>query len=171
MGDRSIRDAINQIAGTHLTNKVHAVTATVLSVDIPNRICTCQIVDGHVNNILPNVKLMASVDDGFLIQPTVNSTVCLIISDFSEPYISQYSGIDKIILNGGDLGGLVKVITLTKKINTLENKVNALVTKYNNHTHNVIAVGIPVGPNLLPEVGFLTPTQQIEIENKTITHG
>lgn len=171
MSDRSIRDAINQIAGTHLTNKVYAVTATVLAIDIQSRTCTCQIVDGHVNNKLPNVKLMASIDDGFLIQPAIDSTVCLIISDFGEPYISQYSGIDKITLHGGDLGGLVKVITLTQKLNSLENKLNSLVTKYNTHTHNVTAVGAPTGPNLLPEVGTLTLTQRAEIENKTILHG
>lgn len=171
MSDRAIRDAINQIAGTHLTNKVHAVTANVLAIDLPSRTCTCQIVDGHVNNTLPNVKLMASIDDGFLIQPTLNSTVCLIISDFGEPYISQYSGIDKITLRGGDLGGLTKVISLTQKLNILENKLNSLLLKFNFHTHNVTAVGVPTGPNLSPESGSLTPTQQAEIENKNITHG
>jgi hypothetical protein len=114
---------------------------------------------------------MASVDDGFLIQPEIESTVSVILSDFGEPYISQYSGIDKITFRGGDLGGLVKVAELTEKINNLENALNALFLKFNAHTHNVISVGAPSGPSILQETNNLVPTQRNEIENINITHG
>jgi len=171
MSDRTIRTLIEQLSGAHLSNKVYAVDAIVLSVDETLRICSCQVVSGQANNIISNVRLMAAVDDGVLIIPEVESSVCLIISDKTEPYISQYSEVKKIILLGGELGGLVKVIELTEKLNNLENKVNSLLTVYNTHTHNVTAVGAPTGPNLSPEPGQLVVTDRDNIENKSITHG
>lgn len=171
MSDREIRESINKITGTYLTDKVHAVEATIISVDSTSRLCVCQVVSGKASNIINDVRLMATADDGLLIIPTIGSSVCVIISDYNDPYISQYSGIDKIILRGGDLGGLVRVINLTTKLNNLESKVNDLVTKFAAHTHTVVSVGSPTSPNLLPVVGSLTPTQQTEIENKLITHG
>lgn len=171
MSDRSIRDAVNQIAGNHLADKVYAVNAIVNSVDESARTCVCQVVSGKANNIIPDVRLMASADDGFLVIPTIDSNVCIIISDYTDPYITQYSGIDKIIFRGGDLGGIVKVDPLTTKLNNLENLVNDLVVKYNSHVHPVVATGSPSGPVSVQETTVLTLTDRTEIENKNITHG
>jgi hypothetical protein len=171
MSDRAIRDAILQITGNHLSDKVYAIDAVVISVDTTTRTCVCQAVSGRANNIFNDVRLMASADDGILIIPEIDSNVCIILSDYSEPYISQYGGIDRIILRGGDLGGLVKAAVLTVKLNNLEKLMNNLITKFNSHTHNVTAVGSPTGPNITPEGGSLTTTTQAELENKNISHG
>lgn len=171
MADRDIREAVEKMSGTHLADKVYSIEAAVNSVDAKARTCVCTVVSGRANNTFYDVKLMSSVDDGFLIIPTVGSTVNIILSDYTDPYISQYSGIDSIIFRGGDLGGMVKVITLTAKLNNVENKVNDLITKFAAHVHPVIAVGSPTGPNATPVIGVLVPTQQTEIENKNITHG
>lgn len=53
---------------------------------------------------------------------------------------------DNIILNGGDLNGLVIIQNLTNKINELVNTVNALITKYNAHTHLCAAPNSPCKP-------------------------
>lgn len=170
MSDRAIQDAIQILSGTHMADKIHVLDAVVISVDATARTCIVRATGGKSGNVLP-ARLMSSTDDGILILPTVGSTVTIIMSDFTSPYVSLYSGIDKIILRGGDLDGLVKVIDLTTKLNNLENKLNQLLTKYNSHTHNVISTGAPSGPCLQPESGQLTPTVQADIENTNITHG
>jgi hypothetical protein len=171
MSAGAIREAINKITGNHMADRVYAVDGIVLSVNPIARVCSCEIVNGRTNAIFDEVRLMANVDDGFLISPTVGSNVTIIFSDFTLPYIAQYSGIDKIIFRGGDLGGLVKVEALTTKLNNLENKVNSLLGKYNIHVHPVIAVGSLSGVTPLVESGILTPTIRLEIENSNISHG
>lgn len=170
MSDRAIQEAIQILSGTHLSDKVYFIDATVKSVDEQARTCVVVALSGKAGNEF-TARLMASVDDGVLIVPTVESTVAVSMSDFNTATIVQYSEVEKIVLRGGDLGGLVKVIELTEKLNNLENKLNSLVAKYNIHTHNVTAVGSPTGPGLQPESGALTPTQRSEIENDKINHG
>ena len=170
MSNRAIREAVAILAGTHKIDKVYSITAEVVSVDISARTCVCEQISG-ASTVLNDVLLMASVDDGFLIIPEIGSTVNIIVSDKTEPFICQYSGIEKIIFRGGDLGGLVIVKPLVQKINALENKLNSLLTKFNMHTHNVTAIGAPTGPNILQEVGSVVITKIIDLENKNITHG
>lgn len=170
MSDRGIAEAVQKLAGTHLADRVYYLNAEVISVDEQNRTCKVISLSGNSDNEF-TARLMASVDDGFLIVPAVGSTVVVSRSDFNGASVMQYSEVEKIVFRGGDLGGLVKVIELTKKLNTLENKLNSLVLKYNTHTHNVTAVGSPTGSSLNPESGQLTPTQRKEIENDKITHG
>lgn len=170
MSDGSVRTAIQQLAGVHLEDKVSFADCEVVSVDKAKRMCSVIQLDGHTANAFP-CRLMSSVDDGILIVPTVGSIVTVLLSDFVNPIIFQYSEVDEIIFRGGDLGGLVKVISLTSKLNNLENLVNDLISKFNSHTHNVTAVGSPTGPNLAPETQTLTPTVRGDIENVKIKHG
>ena len=170
MSDRSIQEAIQILSGTHLADKLYFLDCEVKSVNESGRVCTVIALSGKVGSEF-TARLMASVDDGLLMVPTVGSTVVVSSSDFVTGAVVQYSGIDHISIRGGDLGGLAKVIDLVTKLNNLENKLNSLILKYNTHTHNVTAVGSPTGPGLQPETGTLTPTQRAEIENKKITHG
>jgi hypothetical protein len=167
---RSIAEAVQIISGTHLADKLYFLDCEVKSVDEAGRVCTVIALSGKVGSEF-TARLMASIDDGILAVPVVGSTVVVSLSDFTTGCVVQYSELDNITLRGGDLGGMVKVIELTKKINNLENKLNALITKYNTHTHNVTAIGSPTGPGLQPETGTLTPTQRADIENTKITHG
>ena len=170
MSARAIQDAIQILSGTHLTDKLYFIDAEVKSVDEKTRTCKLIALSGKVGSEF-TARLMASVDDGMLIVPVVGSTVVVSSSDFVTGAVVQYSGVDYISIRGGDLGGLVKVITLTQKLNNLENKLNSLILKYNTHTHNVTAVGSPTGPGLQPETGQLTPTQRSDIENDKILQG
>lgn len=75
---------------------------------------------------------------------------------------------DQVTFNEGQLGGLVKVISLTDRLNKIEQWINTFKGSYDAHTHNVTAVGSPTGPNLAPAPGNLTPTQRGDIENNKI---
>jgi hypothetical protein len=171
MSDRSIAESVRYLAGTHQKDEVTVIDATVNSVDMASRTCEVTAVSGSAGNIITGVRLMPSVDDGVLIIPTDGSTVTVAFSVFIDPVIIGYSGFDNMALNGGEFGGLAKVVILTQKLNNLEKLLNDLIVKYNAHVHPVVSVGSPTGPVSVLETGTLTPTEQAEIENTTITHG
>ena len=71
--------------------------------------------------------------------------------------------------NDGGLGGLVKVVELTQKLNNLESKVNSLITAFNSHVHTGVTTGAGAsGTTLTTVTGTLTPTQRADIENTKI---
>lgn len=166
MSDRLIRNAVQIMAGTKLVDKVYSVEATVISVDEGARTCVCQVISGKASYNLSDVRLMATVDDGILIIPVVGSNVNIIRSDYTSPYVSQYSGVDKIIMRGGDLGGLVKVISTAQRLNLIEEKLNSLLTAYNAHVHTGNNT-----PTASIVTGSLTLTKREDIENVNITQG
>lgn len=146
--------------------------AVVVSVDENERTCVVNIVNGEYDGDL-TCRLMASVDDGVLVIPEVDTNVIICMDSKKIPYIAQYSGVEKIILRGGQYDGLVKVNELKTKLNNIENLFNNLVTLFNTHTHPVV-VSVGSGsttPTTSQQTQTLTPTQKADIENNKITHG
>jgi hypothetical protein len=206
MTNRQIIESIQRMAGTLLKDNVSVFAATVDSVNEEKRTCTVTSVTGQGAMTVENVQLMASVDDGFLLIPVVDSNVIVAYSTYNKPFIALFSGIEKVLLvagennasiqvdadgllfeiadtkikisdgeiklNDGSMGGLVKVIQLTQKLNNLENKVNQLITAYNSHVHTGVTTG-PGSSAITPSTvsGTLTPTNRGDIENEKIVHG
>lgn len=205
--DALIRETIQTLGGSKDQSRAKISLATVNAVDIAKRTCTVTTIGDRGNVQFDNVQLMASVDDGLLLVPAIDSTVIVSYTTFNQPYVSLFSGIDKVILvagennasievdktgltleinntklviadgqttfNDGSLGGLVKVIQLTQKLNNLENLVNDLITKYNSHTH-ILTLSTGTGtaaPTTTTETQTLTPTQREDIENTAIKQG
>lgn len=94
-------------------------------------------VDGNVcevqvgNIAVPDVRLRASEsddDDEFLVTPKVGSAVVIgsLSGDLSQLVVLQVDHIDTIIINGGKLGGLIKIKELTEKLNAIEDDINTL---------------------------------------------
>ena len=175
MSDRAIIEAANKMTGQHKVDQVTYVNAVIDSVDMVNRVCSCTAIDGHTEYQLPTVKLMASVDDGFLIEPEIGSTVKVLFSQNIEPFVVQYSGIKNITIfastavqfQDGTFGGLVKVSDLVTKLNALENDLNALKTAL-----VTAIVATPTMVALTPYTSQLfTQTMQSELENTTVKHG
>jgi hypothetical protein len=157
MSDRSIRDIINTINGNH--EPVYLIDATVISVDKSKRNCVCQALSGKTQNTLNDVRLMASLDDGMLLLPTIGSTVVIMRNELIDPVIIQYSQVDQIIFNGGDLGGLVKVLSVVDRLNA--------------HTHILTltsGTGTAAVP-MNPETTTLIKTVRNDIENTKILQG
>lgn len=126
MSDRSIAESIRTLAGTNGTNTVFLYDATVNSVDEDNRVCSCTVVSGENPTVFTEVRLMASLDDGILIIPSIDSNVILIGGTHCDFFVSQFSEVDKIVLLGGDLAGLVKLLPLLKDLNNIQNDINTL---------------------------------------------
>jgi hypothetical protein len=97
-----IKDAVTQLAGTYLNDEVYMVVCTVTAVDVPSRTCTCTTITGAASTDLQGVQLMAEVDDGLLLLPTVGSTVVVSYSKQNVPYVALYSQIDKVVIVTGN---------------------------------------------------------------------
>lgn len=173
--DRSIISAVQKMTGTFNIDTVYLVTGNVSSIDEAAGTCSVEAISGKAATNIDNVEFQTVISDGLLIIPKIGSEVKVIFSKYTTPFIVQYSDIDKIYIgaeyvqfNEGNLGGMVKVIDLTTKLNNLENKVNAILSTFNSHTHTSGGAGSPTTPPIAPISGTLTPTQRADIENTLI---
>ena len=110
---------------------------------------TCTVTFGSLD--VSDIRLRASladVDKQILLTPKVGSAVVVgsLSGDYTQMAVLQMDEVDsikigssddacKIELNGGELGGLVKIEELTSKLNELVEKFNSFVTGYNTHKH------------------------------------
>lgn len=172
MSDRAIIEAIQTITGTQLTDKVLSLEATVDSVDEKTRTCNVTAVSGKSEISIPDVRLMASVDDGMLLIPVIDSNVTVIVSTYGDPYISSFSELERIIFMGGDLGGLVKLLPLLEKINNIEKDINILKNIFANWTPIAGDGGLALKTAATAWTGQrITETLRKDIENTNITQG
>lgn len=172
MSSRDVAVAIQYLSGTKDQDTVVSMDATVMSVDIPSRTCVCETIGGKSAITYPDVRLMSSVDDGILIIPTKDSNVTIIVSTFAQAYVSGYSAVDSIVLRGGDLGGLVKLLTALSSFNKIEQDINNLKTAF--QAWSPISGDGGAALKVAAGVWFgqpLTETQREDLENTAITQG
>lgn len=95
--------------------------------------------------LYPDVRKRAAITEdkgGILITPVTGSSVIVgRISESDELFIEMFSEVESIIINGGELGGLIKIQELTNKLNSLVNTINNLISNFNGHTHIVATTG------------------------------
>lgn len=103
-----IRDAIKKIAKPN--NDGYSVLCTVDSVDLLTLTCYCIPINGEGD--IQGVKLMANVENGFTIIPKVNSKVLVSFLSDQIGFVSMFSGVSEIRLNGVVNGGLIKIDNL-----------------------------------------------------------
>lgn len=164
-----IKKAVRGINGQG--QELYSLICKVDSVDITNKTCYC-IPLSEGGGDLQNVRLMSDNKIGFLIKPKIGSIVLVTMLNKATGYVSMFSEVDEILLNGDAYGGLVRIQELTNKINNLENAFNNFVTLYNLHTHGGVTSGpSATTPPVIANNTTLTPTQQAELENLTVKHG
>lgn len=169
MGD--IATAIRMITNTHLTDKVRMFDAEVNSVSMTDRTCEVTMIGGKSANTL-TVRLMASADDGLLMKPTIGSTIVVMMSEYTAPFVAKYSGVDSITMLGGDLKGLVKVDDLVTQLNNLENDITNLKNAFT--TWAVVPSDGGSALKLASASWAASPiinTQASDLENTNITQG
>jgi hypothetical protein len=121
----------------------------------------------------PFVSLFSELSKVLLVAGENNASIQIdesgVLLEIAETKLLISDGLTKF--NEGDLGGLVKVIDLTNKLNALENKVNSIISAFNSHTH-ILTLSTGTGtaaPTSSPVSGTLTPTNRADIENDKIT--
>ena len=140
-------------------------------VTVEDLTCTVKIGDAEIEG----VRLRASLtgrDRQILTVPKVGSCVTLgcLTADLNYLVVLQVDEIEKVIVNGGELGGLIKIQELTDKI-------NALVEAFNSHTHLLPAGAVitSAGPSTNPvNVPAITKKaaklNKKDYEDETIKH-
>ena len=164
---KDLRDALRSLVKPN--NDGYSKVCTIDSVDLIKLTCYCVPLNDDADII--NVRLMANIDNGFLLIPEVNSIVVVSFLSDDSAYVSLVSKVSEVQLNGKNFDGLVKVQELTDKLNALENKVNDLITACSSQIVTLAPSGtFPLAP-YFTSVTPLIPTQQLEIENITILQG
>lgn len=174
MSDDQIKQAIQKLAGTHLADEVYLIPCTVSAVDTDALTCDCIAIGGKAVTDIPNVALLAEVDNGMVLIPAIDSVVLVLFSKRQKPFICLFSELQEIFIdignssidvnndgikfNDGSFGGLVKISDLVTRLNNLENAFNELNAKVNT-----------LAPT--PVITPLEPTTNEMIENTKITHG
>src|ERR1035441_2634684 len=92
----SIRSKIKQIAGTSQNVNVRLFDATIISVNRESRTCIVDSIDHSLDGI--EVRYMVDISDGDCSIPSVDSTVTVAMTDFTDPYIVKSSWIDEKII-------------------------------------------------------------------------
>lgn len=98
---------------------------------------TCTVTFGTLD--VEGVRLRASLAENeshLLIVPKVGTAVVVgsLSNDLSMLVMLAVDEVESITINGGKLGGLINIESLTQKI-------NELVRTFNNHTHQVSTTG------------------------------
>jgi hypothetical protein len=164
---KDLRDALRSLVKPN--NDGFSKVCTVDSVDLTTLTCYCVPLNDDADII--NVRLMANIDNGFLLIPELNSIVVVSFLSDSSAYVSLVSKVSEVQLNGKNFDGLVKVQELTDKLNALENKVNDLITACSSQVVTLAPSGTFPLASFFTSVTPLIPTQQLEIENITILQG
>lgn len=138
---------------------------------------TCTVTFGAQS--VSGIRLRASEaeqDAQILLVPRVGSAVIVgsLSGDLSQLAVLSVDAVERIEINGGQLGGLINIEQLTAKI-------NELVEAFNAHTHTLMSgsviVGVPSAPMtnynpiIVPKV--LTPAKRLvqgDYEDTTIKH-
>jgi hypothetical protein len=165
-GVKDIKNAIRQIANNRETVNV---VCKVKSVDLTAKTCRCVPIDGTAE--LLNVRLIANNETGVLLIPEVNSVVIVSLIVDGAGYVSMFSGVSEVQLNGDNFQGLVKVQDLITQLNTLQTEINTLKTL----TFTAISVySAAIDGGLSANIFNLATLPQIStatLENTTVKHG
>nr|DAT46247.1 MAG TPA: hypothetical protein [Caudoviricetes sp.] len=108
----------------------------------------CDVELGNIT--VPDVRLRASeaAESGqLLITPAIGSAVIVgsLSGDLTQLVVLAVDRAESIVINGGELGGLINIEPLTQKINDLIKAINS-------HTHQ--GAHGPTGPPLQPVKQF-----------------
>lgn len=147
MNAAKLREVVQQLAGTYNKDFVGITLCEVTSTSNAETdgVIDCIPISGDSITDMPAVKLKAEANDGFMLIPSVGSTVLVASSTRNNYYVLMCSDIDKVvctindsnyfvfssggfIFNGGELDGMVKINDLVSKLNALETKVNNIMT-------------------------------------------
>lgn len=180
MSDRGIREMIKKMAGLNKVDQVTYVDAEVVSVDTASRTCVCEVTLGETSYVLPDVRLMAAVGDGILIVPKIDSDVKIIFSALNEPFVCQYSDVEKVVIdantsisfNDGSFGGVLKAAELVADINNIKKDINNLKQAFSSWVVIPNDGGAALKTAATTWFGESIPdTNLSDVVNNKVTHG
>ena len=134
--------------------KFYAITCSVLQVNQSERTCDCRPLNGDADIFGVRLQTDINATVGLYQEPEVNSNVIIGFLNKSAAYLILCSAVAKfeivignssfsmvgstIEMNGGSLGGMVKVQSNVSKLNAIEKDINILKSLF---TSWVVATG------------------------------
>lgn len=141
----------------------YAKDCKVLSVDETKQTCTVQPTTDETE--ISGVSLGRNI----VFIPVIDSIVTVIFKSKTEAYISSAKDA-KVLINGGENGGLININDLVTKINRLEDKLKSHKHVYNAYP-SVPTLTTPASAFVPPDTTLVfTNTSKQEIEDETIKH-
>ena len=102
----------------------------VKSIDEVEYTCEVEFLDGSPN--FDDVKLQQfATSDGLFIKPSIDSAVIVSFSSRNNAYISMFSAVEEVVIQGGVNEGMVKIVEQTRKLNDLVAEVQGIVNDLN----------------------------------------
>lgn len=159
---RNLRDAV----GPAPITVYQGIVASVEGIT-----CTVEFGSQKVSGIRLRAS-EASQDAQMLIVPKVNTAVIVgsLSGDLADLVVLSVDAIERIEINGGQLGGLINIEALTSKI-------NALIDAFNRHTHIIPMGTIQCGeyPSVAPvnvpaTLGKAQRLTRSDYEDTTVKH-
>lgn len=149
----------------------------VVSVDLTKKTCVVSPINGDADVL--DVRLQAAVTiKGSIVVPTVGSAVMVSMINKQTGFISMYSQVDSILLDGDKYGGLVKLLDpddptagILKKVNNLENQINNILVVLKGTIIPLAPSGTYPFASLYASINALTTTAQADLENTKVKQG
>ena len=120
-----------------------------------------------------DVRLSVDADGNTYFIPSVGSLVLVteLEKDSGEAFVSQHSQPEKVVMLGGNFGGLIKVSELISELNKVNTAIQTIVSAFANSPVVAGDGGASFKSGLISATaGIVYPTYS-DIENKDITHG
>lgn len=162
-----IREKLERLAGKSV--KFHV--AEVVSVE--NDTCTIKMGDTTISD----VRLCATLTDNkknILIVPKIGSYVLLAdLSEgkFNDMVVVQFSEIDTISINGGTLGGLVKIKELKTQLDKMTARIDGIMNALKNAQPTAQDGGAAYKLGITTALDLLNDKENFsKIEDTKITH-
>lgn len=169
----STEDIRKAIKGLSEKTGMVNILCKVESVDLVNKSCYCQPVFGGAD--IQDVRLIADNQNGFLIIPAINSVVIVSMLNQAVGYVSMFSNVQEIQLNGDNFGGLIKIDNLKSQYDTNFTNLKAAIQAALAPVDAImVALGMPAP---LASQIFNTAAQSVvnlnktPLENTTVKHG
>ena len=167
-----VRKMIERIAKNGLP--VGTIPATVLSVDMSNLTCDVKPLDGGAD--IYSVRLKSDLDggdNGFVIIPKTESTVLvsMVMNNDQYSFVSMFSQVEEIWLNGANYNGIVKADELKSQLDKTNKVINALVSALTEWTPAPGDGGAALKVYFASLIAGKTVGDYSDIKNEKVKHG
>jgi hypothetical protein len=168
--DRSIEEAVQKLSGTYLKDIVTIIQCTVNSYDTNALTCDCTPLSDNAITDIPGVQLSAEVSDGFVVFPSVGSTVYVALTTRNTAFVLIYSELDSVLFSipNGTSG------TWTKLLIQASGTIPGIVMNDGSYGGLVIGAGNS-GNNLITQLGnnnaYITALYTASLQLATVLDG
>jgi len=159
---------------TEKNEEIYGIPCVVDSVDIVAKTCYCIPIETGKADLM-DVRLISDTDkNGFLMIPKVNSAVFVTMINNEAGFISMFSEVSEIQLNGDNYDGLIKVDDILNEINTRNTTIKTAITAaLTSIDASIVALGGVSSSSsaFTAATASLTNILKATVINTTVKHG